>query len=752
MIIKLKKIQKIFVKPGKLPFFLAVLLLILFYLMLRFFPDPQLNTFLNKDYSKKIYDRNGKLLYYCKTLDNHYRSPCQLDKIPSFTKQAFIQSEDRHFYYHPGFDILALIRGSWQLMQSGRIISGGSTITMQLSSLIISRPRTIFAKMQEILHAFYLEIRLSKSEILSLYLDNLPFAFECQGIEAACWQFFEKEARALSKTESLLLAIIPRQPDKYNPYKNPENILPLLRRYNQILNWKITEKQFKTMFYSLKRKNKPFLAPHFVRWLIDDQYIKNQKEETIHSSLDISLNRNFQFRLKQMLQQHREDRLENGALLLLDHKSGEIISWVGSPDYYDDAASGQIDGVLVKSQPGSCLKPFLYAMAFEEGFLPSDILPDIPTELGYSEVYIPINYDRRYRGPVRMRTALASSLNIPATLLINELGASRFADFLINLDFNSLREQKDQLGAGLALGNAEVQLLELARAFCIFNRDGFPLKLSYKKGGISINKYPKSAHRISQFNARLIRDILSDPEARDPGFGAFSYNIDFDLMLKTGTANQFQHIWALAASPDYTAAVWMGNFSGETVIGKPGSSLPARLCVEMLREVQKEGAKFSLPEKADLRPICALSGKSPGPHCPSITYEWFPKERSPEKCSFHKAGKNRQSRLTLPPEYREWLDLYGKEADISLSRAFRIIKPRSGAVYYLDNSIPLSDQKLRFYFAKSNQKEIEIRINGQFQAKIPPDKSQWDFQLQKGDFKIIASCAGEQDTVFLKVK
>ena len=272
----------------------------------------------------------------------------------------------------------------------------------------------------------------------------------------------------------------------------------------------------------------------------------------------------------------QKSRISNASILVIDNKTGEPIVWAGNAQFFDEDHSGQSDGVLVRNQPGSSMKPFLYALALETDdehgnplFSPGTILADIPQEFGDEKLYIPSNFNNRYNGPVRFRVALASSLNVPAVYLLNTIGVDNYLNKLFELGFDSLKKSGKEADLGLALGAGEVSLKELVTAFAVFPRDG---------------KDFNNRQIYHSDTARIICSILSDKAARALGFGySQTFQTDYPAIFKTGTSNQYQDIVALGATKQYTVGVWMGNFSGQTVVGKTGSSLPAWVAKNFLQ-------------------------------------------------------------------------------------------------------------------------------------------------------------------------
>jgi penicillin-binding protein 1C len=372
--------------------------------------------------------------------------------------------------------------------------------------------------------------------------------------------------------------------------------------------------------------------------------------------------------------------------------------YVGSASWFDEDQGGKIDGVRVLNQPGSCLKPFLYALALDSGFSPAQVLPDLPTIFGGREAYIPSNFNRRFNGPVRFRVALASSLNIPAVYLLERLGVGAFETYLGSLGFDSVTARQGSHGTGLALGNAEVSLEELVRGFSVFRRGGSLPELRWLEDPAGPEKRQRENPEplMSPYAAALITDILSDRASRFVGFGpAPALATEFESMFKTGTANQFQHIWALGASQRFTVGVWMGNFSGETVVGRTGSSIPARIAADLLGALEASAGDAPnqanpLPGLAEQVSICALSGMTATPACPGVLREWVPRNRIPAPCGWHGTGP-----VHYPPEYQAWLSEHFRPGITERQGPGLIRIPVPGSVYYLDPSLPEEVQALR---------------------------------------------------------
>jgi penicillin-binding protein 1C len=676
-------------------------------------PYPELAAFQKRSYGLAVLDRNGLVLRVFPADDGVRREWVDLEEIPAGVVRIFLRAEDRRFYFHPGVDPLAVLGSALRNIQAGRIVSGASTVTMQLARLIRSRPGGFWGKLWEAGDALRLEAKLSKKEILELWLNNLPFGSNIEGLPAMGRARFGKPAAALDETRAALLAMVPRRPGRYDPAVYPAEAIRAALALSSRNRLGLREAALREAL-SETGERQPFFAPHFTEEaaaLLKAAHgpVRGPARGSSHpvrSTLDRELQVYSEGLLQNALSRLRDNRVTNGAILAIENDTGAIRAYVGSASWFDEENSGKIDGVRVVNQPGSCLKPFLYALALDSGFGPQDILPDLPTVFGGSEAYIPANFNRRFNGPVRLRVALASSLNIPAVYTLERLGVGTFEDYLASLGFDSIAASRGSHGTGLALGNGEVSLLELVRAFSVFPRGGSWVPLKYIEetetgvgSGIS-SGISRGVSRpvLSSYAAWVISDVLSDRASRFTGFGpAPVLATPFSSMFKTGTANQFQHIWALGASRDFTVGVWMGNFSGETVIGRTGSSLPAQIAADLLKALESGGDREGPvggppPEFTVAVPICALSGMAAGRDCGGSLREWLPRDRIPGPCTWH-----RKTGLVYPPEYQAWLEerFRSGRVDGGEKPGVFIRLPVSGAVFYLDPALPPEAQALR---------------------------------------------------------
>ena len=653
-------------------------------LVLLLVPYDPLKELKSRPYSTVYYDSQGKLLQVTSLENGGRREKLDSQALNKDIKKIFIKAEDKRFYFHKGVDYPALISAFFQNAGGKQIVRGGSTITMQLVKMVNKdNTLTVQRKLHDIFYAIVIEAKHTKKIIIETYLNNLYFGHGATGLASAARTFYGRPAQELLPQELCCLAVIPRNPTFYDPIKNPQNCVQrACELYNKIFKDKISLEDF-AVFLPKELFSYPYEAPHYIRFLRQKE---NQTDNSIRLSINLDVEHYAQQLINDALAQAQNSRISNASLLLIENKSGLPLAWLGSADFFDDAHNGQIDGVLVKNQPGSSMKPFLYALALEtkdsDGknlYTPASILADIPQEFGEEKLYIPSNFNNRYNGPVRFRIALASSLNVPAVSILEELGVSNYLENLYQLGFESLRQTGKKADLGLALGAGEVSLNELVPAFAVFVRDG---------------KSFEGRQVYEEDTARLICSILSDKAARSLGFGySQTFETKYPAIFKTGTSNQYQNIIALGATKDYTIGVWMGNFNGQTVIGKTGSSLPAWVARKLLDYLYEKNPlsaqelkdlEFPEPQNWTKEKICSLSGMKAGPDCPATVYEYCRNGSldQMQNCSWHQE-KDGSLQTLYPPEYQQWARTTKPDVHINYNTApLSIQTPKNKALFY----------------------------------------------------------------------
>jgi penicillin-binding protein 1C len=642
---------------------------------------------------------------------------------------AFIAAEDRRFFDHHGVDLRAAARAARDNLAARRIVAGGSTITMQLARMLRPIPRTWLGKARQVLWALRIEAHLDKSAILEAYLNRVPLGQAAVGVEAASQLYFGASAAELGLGQAALLAALARAPSRDNPLVAPERAR---ERRARVLE-RMVELGYARAEDAARAAAEPvlgrgaearFLAPHFTT------YILLQERQPLHgvrrTTLDLDLQAALEVEVRHTVHVLRDRAVQHAAAVVLDNATGGVLAWVGSPDFWADTA-GQVDMVVSPRQPGSALKPFLYGLAFDRGYSPATVLPDVPTTFATATgPYTPQNYDRKFRGPVRLREALASSYNVVAVLLAERLGAGALLATLHDAGFASLTRSADHYGLGLALGNGEVTLLELANAYRGIANGGVwrpvtwfldeattprasagatvrfaghgPLARSGVDAAGAENGARKSGagdgrRFMSAGAAALVLDILSDPVARIPGFGVETpLDLPFPAAAKTGTSRHFTDNWAVATTANFTVAVWVGNFTGRPMQGVSGITGAGPLLhrAALLTARRYPPGRFPTPDMVGAVPVqvCILSGLRATPECPSMT-EWFLPGTEPTREDDWQRG----GRTVLPPEYAEWAAQHGDAllaaagdpeeppATGSADVAYRILSPLDGDVY-----------------------------------------------------------------------
>lgn len=742
-------------RPGLVLAAVMAILLALGCCLLSLLPWPELDAFLGRPYSTRLYDRNGQLLQVLPLEDGLRREWYDLEQLPPRVVEVFLAAEDQGFYHHCGVDVVAVVRAALQNMSQGRRVSGASTVTMQLARLVVPRGGgqkvSLWIKMKEALAAVRLELRLSKEEILELYLNNLPFGSQAEGIGSAARTYFGCTPQQLSAAQIHALAVIPRRPATYNP-SNPEASFQAALQIGRITGFVSTPEQWHESLFQKEPYRYPHRLPHFCRY-VQSLHSESRLPPELHLSVDATLTEQMENLVSTRLAEFQQSRLKHGAVLAMNNVTGEIICWSGG-DFWNQEA-GQVDGVLVRNQSGSTMKPFLYAMALEQGFVPTAVMADVPMDFGEDQVYVPQNFNNQFNGPVLFRTALASSLNIPAVSLLHQLGVEKYLSVMERLGAESLAGLQDY-GLSLALGSGELTLLELVRAFSVFPRGGRSAHTTHLLAELEGEAVLVGEQVFQSDTAAIICDMLSDRRARALGFGFTQvFNTEYPAIFKTGTSNQFQNIVALGATSRYTVGVWMGNYSGETVVSQTGSSLPATVVRYLLDELVGTNPAFAedFPEPRQFQkvPVCSLSGMGVTGFCPSVTEEYVSvavasqsglEGRGLERCSWHYSANdlfdgdtfNRKSfkmtAVRYPQEYQRWLQGGLTPSHFFQKARLQILYPQPGAVFLYDKSIPSASQKIRVD-ATGTGSQAELLVNGK-SAGTSSSPFSWFVPLEPG--------------------
>jgi penicillin-binding protein 1C len=649
-----------------------------------------------------VADRNGVPLRGTRASDGTRRRWVALAEMDPDLITAFIAVEDRRFFEHDGVDWRAVARALRDDIRAGRIVSGASTLTMQAARLLTGSDRGLPGKLSQTLWAIRLERKLTKQQILEQYLNRVHLGQGTTGVAAATALYFDASPSDVSAAQAALLAGLAHAPASENPFAS----MPRARRVRARAIRRMRAEGFiaegdarRALAEPIIARpgRTPFLAPHFttrvLRWADDSSLAGNGALGTqgvLRTSLDLRLQTALESEVKHTVDVLGDRGVREAATVVLDNASGEVLAWVGSPDFWSDTA-GQTDMVVSPRQPGSALKPFVYGLAFDRGVTASTVLPDIAREYQTSVgLYRPRNYDHRFHGPVRVREALGSSYNIPAVETAERLGPASVLGVLHAAGFESLRENADYYGLGIALGNGDVTLLELANAYRALGNGGLWRPVRWRR----VDERASGGRRvISAQSAAIVLDILSDAEARIPAFGISTpFDFGFPVAVKTGTSRHFTDNWAVAVTGRFTVAVWVGNFNGRAMEGVSGITGAGPLLHRAVLETAKRyspGA-FATPREARAvtAKICRLSGMRAGPDCPTAN-EWFiPGSEPTAECDWHDHGA-----VSMPAAYADWLAAErGAGATVRARIApapdgFRIVSPLDGDRYSVPPSV-----------------------------------------------------------------
>jgi penicillin-binding protein 1C len=500
-----------------------------------------------------------------------------------------------------------------------------------------------------------------------------------------------------------------------------------------------------------------FRAPHVCLMAIAAD--PDPEGGTIRTTIDEPLQEAVQWAIRGRLKNLAAKNVHNAAAVVIDNRSGEIRALVGSADFTDEAHEGQVNGVLAMRQPGSAIKPFMYTLALEHGLTPASILPDVPTALpDHHGDYVPENYDRHFHGPVRLRTALACSYNVPAVRAFQTIGKQAFLEKLRDLGCEGLNRDPEYYGYGLTLGNGEVTLLELATAYRALACGGLyqPAILTPRPGDA-----PGPRRVYDERAVYCITDILKDGAARRPAFGG-NFNFPFQCAVKTGTTKDYKDNWTVGYTTRYTVGVWVGNFDGKQMVHVSGVSGAGPVFSDIMMFLHSPPygtppGDFPVPGHLVSRTICAVSGKLPSPSCPGTIGEWFIEGNVPaDHCTIHRryvvpggsAGTRKEVYARYPSEYSAWAaeagipvpppgatpELTPHRPDENSAHRLMIVSPNTGDYFRIDPVLRQEYQSILIKgFVPDSIDEVELHINAD---TVPFDGSGFQWKLRKGEYRL----------------
>jgi penicillin-binding protein 1C len=638
--------------------------------------------------SLSVTDDNGVLLRQETSSADLRTRWMPLGRISPHLVEATLASEDGDFYEHDGVDWSAIARASWLNLRGGGVEFGGSTITMQLVRLTAGTSRTWRGKLRQLVLAARLERALSKHEILEHYLNRVYYGNGAWGAEQAARTYFRKSASALSIAEAGFLAVLPRGPTYYDPFAHRDR---LLRRRSHIFALMAKRGALDPFQRALAERvplevadARPlFRAPHFVELVKERLPASHADGASVRTTLDWALQRQLETALQNHLAAVGSRGITQAALVVLRNSDGAILGLVGSKDYDDRGKSGAWNGVTARLRPGSTLKPFVYGTALERGDTAATLAEDVILPSDAHQFY---TKDVRSHGFARYREALAGSYNLSAVHVLQRVGVQPVLRKLRAAGVTTLDRPDAGYDWGLAIGHAEVRLLDLTSAFTLFGRGGRPIAPRAIEHAASASGETWSepvvvrAPVFSQEVAYIVWDMLSDPDARKPMFGdRVPLNLPFPIALKTGTTKAYTDLWAIGVTREYTVGVWAGNFDGSPthqVMSTEGATPLLRAAYTAVAARFGDPTAPPRPEGVVAANVCPLSGKLPGPHCDHHKRELFVTGHVPtETCDWHQLVCGKPA-VVYPKALHGWARHYERIAAESCEIVDRSIAPR----------------------------------------------------------------------------
>jgi len=694
------------------------------------------------DYSTEILDSNNRILrIFLNRKEQWHLIPDSKIDIPDKLEQSVITFEDKRFFSHNGVDGIAILRAIISNIINRRYISGASTITMQTARLSANRKRTLYSKVIESLQAFKIEKKFDKKKILKLYLNHAPYGGNIIGYRTACLRYWGKYPDELTWAEAATLAVLPNNPSMINPVRKNDLLKNKRDRLLKTLldRGYIDEENYElSLLEEVPHGQIPFdlSAPHLCRDL-NSRYQGKQVKTTI--------DKNLQDKITDIVQRYsllqQKIGINNAAALVIETKSGKVRAYVGSQDFFDTAYNGSVDGVRSLRSYGSVLKPFLYALSFDEKIIiPESLMKDIPTYYGS---FSPFNADMKFSGVVRAKNALIRSLNVPAVRLLYTFGQYKFYLFLEEAGLSNLFRNPDDYGLTIILGGAEASLWDIAKLYRgIGNMGDF--------SGIYVleqDSLKKENRLISQGASYLTLDILRDVNRPEIEYYWNRFSNQYPIAWKTGTSYGFRDAWACGVTPEWTIVVWLGNFTGKGNPSLGGASTAGPLLFEIFNALKKNGEWFEKPELY-LEPvtICSKTGYCATDICPETSISYMPRNyRSLIPCPYHKTlflnnaateqvcsqcwqhGDIKEVvKLVYPPEVIQYLKILGQpffsvpphRKDCPTIGSFNpidLVYPTNGSTLFLPKGISGQFEKIVMRAAHSNyQSEIYWYIDGVF--------------------------------------
>jgi len=808
-----------------MPFLLAGFAVFIGLLIYIFWGLPSINSLPTnlETPSIRITDRNGRLLYDILPEQGGRHAVLSFNNIPQCIKDATIAVEDKNFYSNPGIDLGGIIRALWMDIRGGEVVAGGSTITQQVArNLLLGQNErneiSLRRKLREAVLARELTQKLSKEDILALYLNQVNYGGMAYGVEAAAQTYFGKDASNLILPECAMLAGLPQAPGLYDPFTNPnlakqrqDIVLGLMEAQGYITHQQLIEAEAAPLSYNPAPY--PIEAPHFI-WIIKDQLdalfasgkLNPNQSLVVRTTLDLT----YQHVAEQIVVRRIEEfkpqvgeinhNVNNAALVILNPHNGEILALVGSADYFNSSIDGALDMAISPRQTGSAFKPFIYALALDPNqpnpWTAATSILDVSTTFitHDGQPYTPVDYDGREHGPVSVREALASSLNIPAVQTLKKVGIENTINLADHLGITSLGDPQDY-DLSLVLGGGEVSLLQLSTAYASLANGGYYTGntsiLDIRDADGNLLYTQDKTPPLQVFDPRvswLISDILSDDRARQIGFGLNStLKIDHTAAVKTGTTTNFHDNWTIGYTPSLLVGVWVGNSNYEAMHDVTGVTGAAPIWNETMRTLLagKPDQQFIRPDGMKQIEVCDLSGLLPTPACPNTRTEWFINGTEPIQpdtdyqqvwidaltnslANELTPADRRKSviALNLPVEAQPWARAQGlplladfkQNAVAQSTNELMLISPTPNTTYHITSDLNLSAQQLSVEaVAGQSFPKVTIYVDGKVLDTFlnTPYQSWWTLSAGVHSFWIEGTSANgetvKSDVVTIKV-
>lgn len=581
----------------------------------------------DKPYSTLIYSQDKELIGAFLSADDKWRMELQPREITPELNKAILFKEDKWFYWHFGFNPIAMIRALGKNILRGKRTSGASTITMQTVRLLYPHKRTYWNKLREVVRAVQLEMNYSKNEILLLYLNYIPYGGNIEGVKAASYIYFQKPPDKLSINQIVMLSIIPNRPNSLRIDKNftelHKNKTHWIEQYkkSKVFKAELLEEAIKEPTQYIRHEI-PALSPQF-NYFLKKKYAE---QEVIHATLHAGIQKTVSALLKKQVQQYKNTGVTNGAVLVVDNTTRQVVAYCASADPNDKQAQGLVNGIKAIRSPGSCLKPLIYGLGIQEGYItPQSRLLDVPTDFGG---YSPQNFDNTFQGEVSARYALVNSLNVPTVRLAQQMGLEKVIQLFIEAHIRDAQKRKNQLGLSATLGGVGTTLEELTAIYCAFANNGIwqPLRYTAHEDTTHISKIPLLTPQANY----ILTEMLSKLARPDmPTQFSNSEHIP-KIAWKTGTSYGKKDAWAIGYNTKYTVGVWLGDFSGKGIPDLLASQVATPLLFDIFYSILPKNQThiwFKTPKNVELRYVCAETGLLPSPHCPKekeVIEEYIP--------------------------------------------------------------------------------------------------------------------------------